>query len=72
MQEGSLTEDKGYNSSFERHGPGLSSKSKTCSQKTPVAFKMMTAVGLRRRLEALECDPGVQETKIFFIDEGSD
>lgn len=33
---------------------------------------MVTATDLRRRLEALECGPGAQETKIFFIDEGSD
>lgn len=33
---------------------------------------MVTAAVLRRRLEALECGPGTQETKIFFIDGGSD
>lgn len=33
---------------------------------------MATAAHLRRRLEALECGPEAQETKIFFIDGGSD
>lgn len=33
---------------------------------------MVTAADLRRRLEALECGPGAPETKIFFIDGGSD
>lgn len=33
---------------------------------------MVTAADLRRRLGALECGPVAQETKIFFIDEGSD
>jgi hypothetical protein len=30
---------------------------------------MVTIGNPRRRLEALECGPGAQETKIFFIDE---
>lgn len=33
---------------------------------------MVTAAYLRRRIEALESGPRTQETKIFFIDEGSD
>jgi hypothetical protein len=32
---------------------------------------MVTAAELRRRLEAFERDLGTQETRIFFIDEGS-
>lgn len=36
------------------------------------AYRMVTAGDLRRRLEALECGPRLKETKIFFIDEGSD
>ncbi|KKG31040.1 hypothetical protein DU38_05210 [Methanosarcina mazei] len=33
---------------------------------------MVAAAVIRNRLEALEQGPGVQETKIFFIDGGSD
>lgn len=33
---------------------------------------MLTAVELRRRLEALERGPRTQDTKIFFIEEGED
>lgn len=33
---------------------------------------MVTVAVIRNRLEALENGPGVQETKIFFIDVGSD
>lgn len=33
---------------------------------------MITAADLLRRLLTLECVPGIQETKIFFIDESSD
>lgn len=33
---------------------------------------MVTATGLQNRLKTLEQGPGIQETKIFFIDLGSD
>jgi len=41
------------------------------SLKTPGAYKVVTAEDLRRGLEALECGPRSKETKIFFIDGGS-
>lgn len=50
----------------------LSFKSKTSLQKIHGAYKMITTADFRRRSEALECRPEVQETKIFFIDEDSD
>jgi hypothetical protein len=36
------------------------------------AYKMVTGEDFRRRIEAMERGPGAQETKIFFIEEGSD
>jgi hypothetical protein len=33
---------------------------------------MLTTADIWRRLEAFECGPSAQETKIFFTDEGSD
>jgi hypothetical protein len=33
---------------------------------------MITAAYIRSKIEAFECGPGAQETKIFFIEDGED